>query len=375
MNKINNLRLATFGAKPVITLTEVKYYKQTPDFKSVKRHFSGLFESRWYTNQGPLTNTLENQLSGALNTKHAICMTNYSIALAICILAFGKRGEVIVPNGVSNHVLSAITMAGCTPIKVDSDAKTLSINVNYVSNFISNNTVAIWGLNITGSDQYFDKIKHSENIFTIVDESITLSFQTPLKYLSNKKVVSISTFNQPSLLNASDGAFLCTNDDALAAKLRNIRSSYGAGTQVSIPFTGNGRLSEAQALLVLNAINNFDVRCNIRKSIYEKVISYLLNIPGIEVQLYSNDQNFNNYQNLIFSFDSIKFGLSWLTFSNIMQKENVSLNSICSTKGDVTIVSFPINELIHVQKYVEIFDLFRYIQGNAQIIEQELKFL
>jgi len=54
-----------------------------------------------------------------------------------------------------------------------------------------------------------------------------------------------------------EGAIVCTDDDSVAARLRNIRSSYGSGPHVTVPLTGNGRMSEAQAALALLELTPF----------------------------------------------------------------------------------------------------------------------
>ena len=50
---------------------------------------------------------------------------------------------------------------------------------------------------------------------------------------------------------------MTTNDDDLAKRLRNIRSSYGAGPPVQVVKTSNGRMSEAQAAIGLLSLDNF----------------------------------------------------------------------------------------------------------------------
>ena len=55
----------------------------------------------------------------------------------------------------------------------------------------------------------------------------------------------------PSIGDEAGSACILTSDDQLAARLRNIRSSYGAGPPVAVVRTANGRLSEAQAAMAL----------------------------------------------------------------------------------------------------------------------------
>jgi len=46
-------------------------------------------------------------------------------------------------------------------------------------------------------------------------------------------------------------ACVITDNNQLNAELCNIRSSYGSGLKVEVPLTGNGRMSEAQAAIIL----------------------------------------------------------------------------------------------------------------------------
>ncbi len=53
------------------------------------------------------------------------------------------------------------------------------------------------------------------------------------------------------IYSTDHGAIVLTDNEQIANKIRNIRSSYGAPVKVNVPITGNGRMSEAQAVLIL----------------------------------------------------------------------------------------------------------------------------
>jgi dTDP-4-amino-4,6-dideoxygalactose transaminase len=55
------------------------------------------------------------------------------------------------------------------------------------------------------------------------------------------------------VVELKSGACVLTDDEEVAEKLRNMRSSYGRRKQVDIPLSANGRFSEAQAAQCLSA--------------------------------------------------------------------------------------------------------------------------
>jgi dTDP-4-amino-4,6-dideoxygalactose transaminase len=89
-------------------------------------------------------------------------------------------------------------------------------------------------------------------------------------------MVELFSFEQSQLVNGGEGACVVTNDEELAAKIRNIRSSYGAGRLVEIPFTGNGRMSEFQAgmaILSLERLDNYKNQARLARSSVTSLLS------------------------------------------------------------------------------------------------------
>ena len=81
--------------------------------------------------------------------------------------------------------------------------------------------------------------------------------------LGGKRVAShgaaeVFSFHATKIVNSAEGCCITTDDDDLAARMRNIRSSYGAGPPVSVPITTNGRFSEAQAALGLLSLSRYN---------------------------------------------------------------------------------------------------------------------
>jgi len=81
-------------------------------------------------------------------------------------------------------------------------------------------------------------------------------------YTIAKEIVREAGVEDPSLrvislypsVSMIPGACVSTDRDRTGTLLRNMRSSYGIDRQMDVPLTGNGRMSEAQALMILLAL-------------------------------------------------------------------------------------------------------------------------
>lgn len=90
--------------------------------------------------------------------------------------------------------------------------------------------------------QRYYKVKH---IICITNSHIASLMRAKLP------AEKINTISVSSCFPFAGCAYYGTDDDITAAKLRNMRSSYGAGEKIDVPITANGRVSDAQAALAL----------------------------------------------------------------------------------------------------------------------------
>jgi dTDP-4-amino-4,6-dideoxygalactose transaminase len=112
-----------------------------------------------------------------------------------------------------------------------------------------------------------------------------------------------------------------TNNDDLAARIRNIRSSYGAGRPVEIPLTGNGRMSEAQAALGLLSLEDYPAIQKRNQSFHRLYSELLGGIPGLKIMSPAASDE-SNYQYVVIEVGE-KFGVDRDALYDILKAENV----------------------------------------------------
>lgn len=186
-------------------------------WEQIEKAFTDLFERQWYTNQGPLTRQLETELQTLFSVRNALCVVNPAIGLAMalettkkdsepCLLDAAAQGVGV--NELSKSLQQALAMN--TPLLIDCA-----------------------GLN--------------------AEELGKLMTALP-RQPEHGRWIALLPMDRGSCMDAQGGACLATEDDELAERLRNIRSSYGVRHTVPVNKTANGRMSEAQAAFGLIAL-------------------------------------------------------------------------------------------------------------------------
>jgi dTDP-4-amino-4,6-dideoxygalactose transaminase len=322
-------QLAIAGGKPAFenSLSQQNYL---PEWNAFTEMIDGIFERKYYTNHGPLGQKLEKELSGFLNVKHAICMTNTGIGLMIAAKALDLKGKVIIPAFAHISLAQAIIWAGLEPVFCDVDENTFHLNANLLEKKIDKNTSAILGVNLFGGTCDYEAIKNIANNFSInhyylSDDAIGEQYKKNI--IGNFGSMEIFSLHESKIINCTNGCVITTNDDFIASRLRNIRSSYGSGPAVPIAFTGNGRMSEVQAGMGLLSMENYYNKIELNQKI---ALEYESNVNGIEgIEIYKPDVNITrrNYQRFVIRIDKNKFGINAPQFFKVLCAENIFVNT------------------------------------------------
>lgn len=316
---------AVLGSKPRFEKQLNVGQLEFPSWEEFREVFDGIFERRWYTNHGPLTEELEAKLADYLGVKHAMTMTNGTIGLMVAAKALGLEGKVVLPAFTFIASAQSLTWCGLDPVFCDVDPFTHNMSAELVEPLLSEDVSAIMGVHLWGNPCDIDGLSSlAEN------RGIQLYFDAAQAFASEYKGTRIAgfgnlevfSFHATKLFSATEGGLVCTDDDDLAKRVRNIRSSYGAGPAVPVPFTANGRFSEAQAgmaLLSLKALPGVLNRCSSLKREYQ---AGLVGIPGIRVHDIDGESVVNN-QYVVIEVSQDEFGLDRDMLAHVLKADNV----------------------------------------------------
>lgn len=320
------IELAILGATPAFEQPLPVGQLYFPEWSAYEAAMRGIFERQYYTNQGPLTQQLEQVLQERLGVRHAICVTNATIGLLMAADALGLRGKVITPAFSFIATSQSLTWAGLEPLFCDVDPLTHQLDPARVEELLEDNDVgAILAVNLWGDVCAHDRllqIAERRGVPLYYDSAHAFGCAVQGRSVGNFGDLEVFSFHATKVLSAAEGGCVCTNDDELAARLRNIRSSYGAGHPVHVSRTANGRMSEAQAAIALLSLDNFTQTLERNRDIFSAYRDALAGLPGLRL-IEPQAVSVTNYQYVVCEIDAECFGLSRDELQAVLRAENV----------------------------------------------------
>jgi dTDP-4-amino-4,6-dideoxygalactose transaminase len=317
---------ALFGEPPAFDKSIPIGQRYFPSAQRYEAAFRGIFERQYYTEYGPLNRQLEQNLQQFLGVKHAICVTNETVALMMLVNAMELTGKVILP--AFNHIAAAhsLSWAGLEPVFCDVDPDTHQIDIDQVSKLIDQDVSAIMGVNLWGGAcdvKALTKLAKTRGIQLYFDSAHAFGCAVDGVRIGNFGRAEVFSFHQSNILNATEGGCICTNDDELAAKLRVMRSSAGAGNvPATVHKTVNGRMSEAQCAIALMSLEDFSVNQQNNETLYRCYEAHLAGISGIHL-FNPSGITFSNHQSVVCQIDESEFGLSRDALIALLKAENI----------------------------------------------------
>lgn len=396
IKKKHMMDLAAFGGKPEFNKPLSVGQFNSPDKEIFRAAFDDIFDRKYYTNHGKLAQQFESELEDYLGVKHAISITNGTLALIIAAKALGIKGKVITPSFTSVATYQSLYWADIEIVFCDVDPLTHMITPELVEPLIDDEVVAILAVQLWGEVCDIDGLQalaHKHNLTLYFDSCHAFGSSHENKFIGNFGALEVFSFHETKILNTVEGGAICTNDDKIAGIIRNIRSSYGAGHFVDVPFTGNGRFSEAQAAFGLMSFKNLKENISRNKKhhlLYEK---YLSGINGLKL-IKANLGN-GNFQYIIIEIHKDQFGLSKEQLRKILHEENILVqrhfypeahkivffNPLIKEKTshypvtemlNNSIIQLPSGSNVDEDKIERICEVIKFLHDNANHIEKEL---
>jgi UDP-2-acetamido-2-deoxy-ribo-hexuluronate aminotransferase len=208
-------------------------------------------------------------LAAYLDVKHVIPCANGTDALQIAMMAAGLQpgDEVITPSFTYIATTEVIALLRLKPVFVEVDRRTFCMDPVSLRNAITPRTKAIVPVHLYGQAAPMEEILQIANEFgllVIEDNAQAIGCTYQFTDGSTKKTgtmghIGCTSFYPSKNLGAfGDGGALCTNDDALAAKITMI-ANHGQSKRYYHDVVGcNSRLDTIQAAILQIKLKELD---------------------------------------------------------------------------------------------------------------------
>ncbi len=267
--------------------------------------------SKWIST-GPKNIELENMFASMLGVKHAIALTNCTVALHLAfeVAGIGDGDEVLVPAMTFVATVNSILYVRATPVFCDIISKDdLTIDPVDIEKKITPRTKAIAVMHFAGFPCKMDEIMaiaEKHNLKVIED-----ACHGPLSEYHHQKLGTIGdlgcfSFFSNKNISTGEGGMIITNNDEYAAKIKLLRShgmtsmSYerasGHSTSYDVVALGyNYRMDDIRASIAIVQLRKLYVDLQKRMILRKYYLEKLSTIPNITIPFKDHQEFCSNY--------------------------------------------------------------------------------
>ncbi len=265
-----------------------QYQKIKPE---VDKAILNVIENAQFVN-GPEVQGFQKELEAYLGVKHVIPCANGTDALQIAMMALGLKpgDEVITPSFTFIATTEVVALLGFKPVFIDVEKDSFCIDPAKLEAAITEKTKAIVPVHLYGQAANMDEIMTVANrhgIAVIEDNAQAIGSDYNNLNESTQKVGSIghigctSFFPSKNLGCYGDGGAIFTNDDELAAQMRQI-VNHGQSKRYYHDVVGcNSRLDSIQAAVLRIKLKELDTYVEARRSVADHYDDFLAQFSQI----------------------------------------------------------------------------------------------
>ena len=255
-----------------------------------KKYLCECIESGWISSEGPFVSRFESELASFTSRKHAISVTNGTVALDLAIEALGLKAgdEIILPSFTIISCVNAILRLGLVPKFVDCDIDTFNFNINGIKEALSTSTKAIMVVHIFGLSVDIDpiiQIAKEHSLYVIEDAAEVIGQTYKGKMCGSFGDISTMSFYPNKHITTGEGGAVFTNNDELAAKIRSLKNLCFQSDKRFIheSLGTNARMTNMQAAIGLAQLEQIDKFIEIKRSIGSYYIKKFMNIRDLKL--------------------------------------------------------------------------------------------
>ncbi len=249
---------------------------------------------------GPEVAALEAKLADYCGVPHAIGVSSGRDALIMALMALGvgPGDAVFVPAFTFSATAGSVVSVGATPVFVDVDAATFNMDSAALETAIAIvrsegrlQSSAVMPVDLYGLPADYERIgaiSVREGLHVIADAAQSVGGVAPAGPVGSLAPISAVSFYPTKPLGAyGDGGAVLTHDDALAERVREIRSHGRSGDgDEALQLGMTGRLDTLQAAVLLAKFEIFADEMLRRQQIAERYTAGLKDVvltPDIAV--------------------------------------------------------------------------------------------
>lgn len=252
------------------------------------KYVADCITTNWISSQGRYVREFEKIFADYIGVRHAHTTSNGTTAihLALATLDIGPGDEVIVPDLTFASPANVVIHCGATPVFVDVNEETWTIEVEEIERAITEKTRAIIPVHLYGHPSDMDPIMAIASRYDlVVIEDCAEALGATYKGCRVGSIgrVGCYSFFANKVITTGEGGMVITSDPQLAEKMAILRD-HGMAKEKRYwhLYPGfNYRMTNLQAAIGLAQMERIDDFLLYRRAVVERYNQHLSDIPGI----------------------------------------------------------------------------------------------
>ncbi|MGH8520690.1 MAG: DegT/DnrJ/EryC1/StrS family aminotransferase [Gammaproteobacteria bacterium] len=215
---------------------------------------------------GPKAEEFENLMAGYIGVRHAVAVNSGTAALhlILCALGIGPGDEVLVPSFTFVASVNAILYVGATPVFVDIEPETYTLNPGDLEYKITPKTKAVMAVDVFGHPIEWEDvltIAGRHGLVVIDDSAEALGAEYRGEKIGRFGTAAVFAFYPNKQITTGEGGIVVTNDDDLARVVRSLRNQGRDTERAWLQHERLGynyRLNEMSATLGVSQLSRID---------------------------------------------------------------------------------------------------------------------
>lgn len=250
--------------------------------EELKKSFNEVLDRNSYI-MGERLNKFQKDFASYCNASYAVGCGNGLDALYLTLKAMGigQGDEVIIPSNTFIATALAVSYTGATPILVEPDIRTYTINPQLIQEKISRKTKAIIPVHLYGRCADMDAINEiaKRNDLKVIEDAAQAhgALYKGRKAGSLGDAAGFSFYPGKNLGALGDGGAVTTKHESIAKTVRML-GNYGSEIKYEHKMLGNNsRLDEIQAAFLDIKLNHLDKWNKDRNRVADRYINEIKN--------------------------------------------------------------------------------------------------
>jgi dTDP-4-amino-4,6-dideoxygalactose transaminase len=248
----------------------------------------GVLESGFLT-QGPRAAELERLVAEHVGVDSAFAVSSATTGLHLALVGAGVKpgDEVVIPDFSFPATANVVVQQGAIPVFVDIDLATFNLDPAQLETAITSRTAAIMPVHAFGLTADMDPINEiagRHGIPVIEDAACALGATYHGREAGNLSMAGVFSFHPRKIITTAEGGMITTSDEALAERIRVLRSHGAVRGSHFMSFIDAGynyRLSDVHAAIGVAQMPRLDYILRRRREVAAEYDAALADIQGV----------------------------------------------------------------------------------------------